>query len=240
MVHAGRVAIAGETVYDADLEPALDNLVLTVDGQEWRYRQYAYLALHKPPGYECSRAPRDHPSVFSLLPPVLARRGVQCVGRLDQDTTGLLLFSDDGAFIHQLTSPKQHIGKTYRVHLRHAMDEAMLAALRAGVVLRDAAAPVAALDCARLAPKEILLTIGEGRYHQVKRMLAAVGNRVDALERLAMGGYRLPSALAPGAWCWLDANDVAALLEPASRNRLRATASATSMPSTAADRMPPA
>jgi len=247
MVRAGRVGIAGEIVFDAERELPLDDLVLTVDACDWRYREQAYLALHKPPGYECSRAPRDHPGVFSLLPPMLERRGVQCVGRLDQDTTGLLLFSDDGAFIHQLISPKRQIGKTYRVRVRHALQAEMIAALRAGVVLRDDPAPVTPFDCTPLTPNELLLTIGEGRYHQVKRMLAAVGNRVEALERLAIGGYRLPPELAPGAWCWLDANDLRALFQTTtthaadtSPSKLKATASATSMPSTAADRMPPA
>ena len=213
LIAAERVRVAGEPLLDAERELAVDDLVLNVDGEDFRYRRYAYLALNKPAGYECSHAPRDHPGVFSLLPKTLNRRGVQCVGRLDQDTTGLLLFSDDGAFIHQLASPKRAIGKTYRVRCRHPLSEATIAALLAGVVLRDDPAPVAARHCEMLDEHTLRLTIGEGRYHQVKRMLAAAGNRVEALERLAIGAYALPPELPAGAWTWLEDDDLRALLD---------------------------
>lgn len=239
LITGGRVRVDCVAVSDPERTFPAEGLALDVAGTPWRSRSRVYLALNKPAGYECSRAPRDHPSVYALLPTHLARRGVQCVGRLDQDTTGLLLFSDDGAFLHRLTSPRRHVDKTYDVLCRHEVSDTMLAALRAGVMLRDDPAPVAARACVRLGSHALRLTLDAGRYHQVKRMLAAVGNRVDALSRCAIGAYHLPDELAPGQWCLLADNALAALVQPAA-TILNATASATSMPSTAADRMPPA
>jgi 16S rRNA pseudouridine516 synthase len=148
--------------------------------------------------------PRHHPSVMSLLPAPLRTRGLQPVGRLDEDTTGLLLLTDDGTLIHRLTSPKKHMPKVYEATTRHPVDERELTALRTGVVLDDDPAPVAALEALATGEHGLRLTLTEGRYHQVKRMVAAVGNRVDALHRSAIGAYRLPPELAPGQWCWLD------------------------------------
>lgn len=210
-VRAGAVEVNGTVVDDPEAEVDPAGLLLTLDGVSWPYREKAYLSMHKPAGYECSRQPLHHPSVFSLLPAPLLQRGVQCVGRLDQDTAGLLLFSDDGEFIHRLTSPKKGIAKEYRVTCRHPVSAAMLAALREGVKLRDEPSPVAALACEQLSSHELSLSLAEGKYHQVKRMVAAAGNRVEALRREAIGGLRLPPDLPAGAWRWLDEADVARL-----------------------------
>lgn len=210
-VKAGEVSVNGAACVNPDTVFDTANLHFTVDGETWQYREKVYLALHKPAGYECSHQPLHHPSVFSLLPAPLLQRGVQCVGRLDQDTTGLLLFTDDGAFIHRATSPARHIGKVYEVRCKHPVDETQLAALRHGVQLRDASEPVAALACTQMAPQRLQMTIAEGKYHQVKRMVAAAGNRVEALHRVAIGGYSLPMDLLPGAWRWLSAADVVQL-----------------------------
>jgi 16S rRNA pseudouridine516 synthase len=209
LVHAGAVALDGVMCRDpkATVAPRA-GLIITVEGQDWPWLPHLYLALHKPPDYECSQAPTHHPSVLSLLPAPYRARGVQPVGRLDADTTGLLLLSDDGAFIHALTSPRRHVPKTYRVTVRHALTADMLAALQAGVVLHDAPEPVRALEVQLLDDHQLTLVIDQGRYHQVKRMLAAVGNRVEALHRVAMGSLRLDTppldALQPGEWRVLD------------------------------------
>jgi len=216
LIHTGRVAVNGVPVEDPDLDCATDPLTLTVDGHDWRYREKVYLALHKPVGFECSRQAQHHPSVFSLLPTPLVARGVQPVGRLDQDSTGLLLLSDDGAFIHRYTSPKKEVGKRYRVVCKHPVSDAQIAALLAGVQLRDEPAPLAARACTRVSENVIDLGIGEGKYHQVKRMLAAAGNRVEALCRTQIGGYPLPADLAPGQWRYLEEADLARLAEAAS------------------------
>jgi 16S rRNA pseudouridine516 synthase len=151
---------------------------------------------------------------MSLLPAPLRTRGLQPVGRLDEDTTGLLLLTDDGTLIHRLTSPKKHMPKVYEVTARHPVDERQLQALRTGVVLDDDPAPVAALDVQATGEHTLRMTLTEGRYHQVKRMVAAVGNRVDALHRSAIGAYTLPTDLAPGQWCWLAPAALYAVAEP--------------------------
>jgi 16S rRNA pseudouridine516 synthase len=204
----GQVSIAGQVRDDPDEEVDTDGLVFSVDGREWPFREKALVVLHKPAGYECSMKPRHHPSVMSLLPAPLRTRGLQPVGRLDEDTTGLLLLTDDGALIHRLTSPKKHIEKVYEVTARHPVDERQLQALRSGVVLDDDPAPVAALDVQATGTHTLRMTLAEGRYHQVKRMVAAVGNRVEALHRSVVGALALPADLSPGQWRWCLPEDV--------------------------------
>ena len=207
-IKAGEVSVNGSVCVNPDALFDTTDLQFSIAGETWRYREKVYIALHKPAGYECSHQPIHHPSVFTLLPAPLRERGVQCVGRLDQDTTGLLLITDDGGFIHRATSPSRHIGKVYRVQCKHPVDDTQIAQLLAGVSLRDVPDAVAALACTRIAPDTVHLTIAEGRYHQVKRMLAAVGNRVEALHRVAIGAYRLPDDLLPGAWHWMSEAEV--------------------------------
>lgn len=204
LCRAGRVAVDGRVVDDPQAAFSADGLVFEVDGVAWPYRVPAIVMLHKPLGVECSRAPSHHASVFDLLPAPLARRGVQPVGRLDAETSGLLLLTDDGALLHRMTSPKRGVPKVYEVTTRHPLTPAMLDALRDGVVLRDDPAPVRA-DAAELSGERSLrLTLTGGRYHQVRRMIAAAGNRVEVLHRSAFGPLVLPADLAPGQWRWVD------------------------------------
>ncbi|MDQ5877634.1 MAG: rRNA pseudouridine516 synthase [Pseudomonadota bacterium] len=212
LIRNGRISIAGEEIDDpfVDLEP--NGLSFSFDGEIWIYHPQAYVMLNKPAGYECSHQPKHHASIYSLLPPPLNGRGVQSLGRLDEDTTGLLLFSDDGKFIHAISSGKRKVPKTYRVTAKHAVSDEQMATLLAGVQLVDEPAPIFAAGCERMSENEILLTVTEGRYHQVKRMVAGVGNRVEALCRVAVGGLLLPEDLAPGQWRWLSNEDLAQLL----------------------------
>ena len=129
---AGRVRLQGLVHDDPGAE--VDTDAFEVDGRIWPVHAKALLMLHKPTGVECSQKPRHHPGVLTLLPLPLRRRGVQPVGRLDADTTGLLLLTDDGALIHRLTSPKHHLPKVYEVVTKHAVDAALLQALRVGVL----------------------------------------------------------------------------------------------------------
>jgi 16S rRNA pseudouridine516 synthase len=201
----GRVTVGGRVRDDPDEDMALEGLVFEVDGRPWPYHAKALLMLNKPAGYECSLKPRHHPSVLSLMPLPLRNRGIQPVGRLDEDTTGLLLLTDDGSLIHRLTSPKHHVPKIYDVVCKHPVDGTQHAALLAGVVLDDDPTPVAAVAVETTGTHSLRLTLMQGRYHQVKRMMAAVGNRVETLHRSGMGPLRLPDDLPVGEWRWLDA-----------------------------------
>lgn len=211
LLGSGHVQVQGRTVLDPDEDVLEAGLNFVVDGQPWLYQAQAVLMLHKPAGYECSRAPRDHPSVLSLLPPPLRQRGVQPVGRLDQDTTGLLLLTDHGPLIHRLTHPKRHVVKVYVVQTRHPVDDAQVQSLLSGVVLHDDPEPVRALSCQATGQQALRLSVSEGRYHQVKRMVGAVGNRVETLHRSSFGALQLPNDLLPGAWRWLSAAEQASL-----------------------------
>lgn len=213
-VRAGEVAVNGAVCDNPETQVDPAQLELTLDGVTWPYREKVYVLMHKPAGYECSHHPSHHSSVFALLPPPLVQRGVQCVGRLDQDSTGLLLFSDDGQFNHRMISPKKGVAKVYRAVCADPVSDAMLEALRTGVQLNDEPAPIAALACEKLDEHSLRLTLAEGKYHQVRRMIGATGNRVEALHREAIGNYALPVDLPPGAWRWLEADDLKQLEQP--------------------------
>ena len=186
-----------------------------VQGVDWPYQEKAYLMLHKPAGTECSQKPSTYPSIYTLLPSPLRLRpqkgavqGVQAVGRLDQDTTGLLLLTDDGKFIHRMSSPRHHVPKVYEVTVKHPLDDSQVQKLLDGVVLDDDPKPVRAAACEAVSSHHLRLTLTEGKYHQVKRMVAAVSNRVEGLHRSQIGGLKLPDDLAPGQWRWLSEADL--------------------------------
>jgi 16S rRNA pseudouridine516 synthase len=204
LIAAGHVRHEGRTVGDADALVDTEGLHFEVEGRRWPYREHALVLLHKPAGCECSRRPGAHPSVMTLLPSPLQRRGVQPVGRLDADTTGALLLTDDGTMLHRLTHPKRHVAKVYLATTRHPVDADIAARLCEGVVLHDDPAPVRAAACEAIDLHTLRLTLTDGRYHQVKRMIAAVGNRCERLHREAFGPWQLPADLAPGRWIWIE------------------------------------
>jgi 16S rRNA pseudouridine516 synthase len=213
LVANGRVEVGDRVIDDPSAEVDVrEDFAFRVEGVEWRYRERALLLLNKPAGVECSRAPRHHPSVLGLLPLPLRRRGVQPVGRLDADTTGVLLLTDDGALIHRLTSPRHHVPKVYQVGVKHPVTGPQLERLIGGVVLDDDPRPVRAAACAATGERALRLTLTEGKYHQVKRMLAAAGNRVESLHRSAFGPITLEAGPPPGQWRFVEADERAALL----------------------------
>lgn len=206
------------TCTQAATEFVADGLRFRVQGVDWPYHEKAYLMLHKPMATECSQKPSTYPSIYTLLPSPLRLRpqkgavqGVQAVGRLDQDTSGLLLLTDDGKFIHRMSSPRHHVPKVYEVTVKHPLDEKQVKKLLAGVVLDDDPKPVRAAAAEAVSEQHLRLTLTEGKYHQVKRMVAAVGNRVEALHRSRIGGLRLPADLAAGQWRWLSPADLASI-----------------------------
>ena len=210
LIYNGEVSVKGEIVHEYDAEFETEGLEFEVSGVSWPFYEKALILLNKPAGYECSQKPKHHPSVMSLLPAPLRERNVQPIGRLDEDTTGLLLLTDDGRLIHKLTSPKHHVPKIYEAQCKHPVTPEMVAALLAGVELREPDAKphhkpeqVRAEGAEAFGTHGLRLTLIEGKYHQVKRMVAAVGNRVESLHRPQFGALVLPPELKPGEWQWV-------------------------------------
>ena len=192
-----------------------EGLKYSVQGVLWPYHAKAYVLLHKPAGYECSHKPSAWPSLYTLLPPALRQRpqksavqGAQAVGRLDQDTTGMLILTDDGPLIHRMSSPRHHVPKVYEVTTDDPLDDKQVQRLLDGVVLDDSPKPVKAAACVAVSDHHMRLTLTEGKYHQVKRMLAAVGNKVVGLHRSQIGAMPLPADLAPGQWRWISKEEL--------------------------------
>ncbi|GGB43561.1 pseudouridine synthase [Oceanisphaera marina] len=207
-LHRGDVTVDGVVVKKSDQQ--IDGQEVRLEGRLLATPADRYLLLHKPAGYISATQDEVHPCVLQLLPPELCR-GLQCAGRLDVDTTGLLLLTDDGQWSHRLRSPKKACNKVYRVDLAEPLADDVAARFAEGVLLHgeDKATLPAKLEI--ITPTRVLLTIQEGKYHQVKRMFAAVGNHVTALHRLQVGSIVLDDSLAEGEWRHLSAKEVASI-----------------------------
>ncbi|MBO9664116.1 16S rRNA pseudouridine(516) synthase [Dokdonella sp.] len=212
MFREGRVTdAAGEVLYADD---KIEHESIRLDGEPLDPPPGLALMLHKPTGYTCSTKDAGR-LVYDLLPPRFRLRdpSLSTVGRLDRDTSGLLLLTDDGALLHRIISPRANVVKRYRATLAEDLrgDEAALFA--SGTLMLDSeTTPLAPAQLEALAPREAELSITEGRYHQVRRMFAAVGNHVLALHRVAIGGLAL-GHLPPGAWRALGVDEIASLFE---------------------------
>ena len=209
LIKHGAISIHGEVQTDLKCRVDVKDLNFSVYGQDYIYREKVYIALNKPQGFECSHQPQHHKSVFNLFPEILRERGLAAVGRLDQDTTGLLLLTDDGQFLHALTHPKRHVPKVYHVTTLAPISQEQLIALEKGVELHNEKGIFAATDVHLLNEYQLSLTIHQGVYHQVKRMLAAVGNKVQALHRQQIGELDLPE-LELGEWVYLNKEQIQA------------------------------
>ena len=203
LIKNGSVQIENQICDNPKQNINTDQLVFQVFGEEYQYREHVYIVLNKPQGYECSHQATHHKSVFSLFPEILLHRGIQGVGRLDQDTTGLLLFTDNGQFLQALTHPRKHVPKVYHVTTADPITPAQIQGLQQGVELRNEKGIYAATDIQLFSEHQLSMTIHQGVYHQVKRMLAAVGNKVDALHRHQVGLLELPD-LPEGEWMYLS------------------------------------
>ena len=211
MFREGRVTDAqGEVLY-ADDKVAHEQI--RIDGEPLDPPPGMVLMMHKPVGYTCSRKDPGR-VVFDLLPPRYRMRdpALSTVGRLDRDTSGLLLFTDDGALLHRIISPRANVTKVYAAELANDLrgDEGELFA-SGRMMLESETEPLEPARLEVLGPRRVRLAITEGRYHQVRRMFAAVGNHVDALHRVSIGGLVLDEGLAPGAWRMLAPDEVAAI-----------------------------
>lgn len=195
-LRAGRVTVEGETVKQGAALIPLDAQVL-LDGEPVAPPQPRYLMLNKPQGVVCATGDPSHRTAIDLLD-LPNPAGLHFAGRLDIDTTGLVLISDDGQWSHRITAPAHHCEKRYRVGLDHPLDEMQVRRLREGVLLRGEKRPTRPARLEIVGPTACLITISEGRYHQVKRMFAALGNKVTHLHREAIGPLTLDANLAPG------------------------------------------
>ena len=213
MFREGRITDAdGEVLYADDKVP---HAAIFIDGEPLDPAPGLVIAMNKPVGYTCST--RD-PSrlVYDLLPPRFRMRDplLSTVGRLDRETSGLLLLTDDGKLLHRIISPKTHVAKVYEAHLAQDLrgDEAALFA-SGTLMLESETTPLAPAKLDVLAPQRARITVTEGRYHQVRRMFAATGNAVTALERVAVGGLRLADlGLEAGQWRQLSQDEVARIV----------------------------
>ncbi|TWI05997.1 16S rRNA pseudouridine516 synthase [Luteimonas cucumeris] len=216
MFREGRVTDPqGEVLYADD---AVSHADVRVDGEALDPPAGLVLMLHKPVGYTCSTRDRGR-LVYDLLPPRFALRSpaLSTVGRLDRDTSGLLLMTDDGLLLHRIVSPKSQLPKVYEATLASDLrgDEADIFA-SGTLLLESEQTPLKPARLQVLAPRHARLTLTEGRYHQVRRMFAAVGNHVDALQRISIGGLDL-NGLDSGQWRALDENDLARLWHPSAQ-----------------------
>lgn len=215
MIYDGRITHDG-TVLDAPNQhiALADAAALLLDGERLDPPPgTATLMLHKPLGVTCSHKDAG-PLVYSLLPERWRRRdpGISTVGRLDKETSGLLLMTDDGQLLHKIISPRYHIAKRYRVTLDRPLNGQETALFASGTMLLESEEkPLAPAQLEVLSPTEALLTIHEGRYHQVRRMFAATGNHVTALHRDRVGGLALPNDLAPGQFRLLTPEEITQL-----------------------------
>ena len=208
LVRQGRVLVDGAPASAADMKVSLETAAVTVDGVAVSGERYTYLLLHKPAGVLTATEDQRQPTVMDLLPQQYRR--LAPVGRLDKDTEGLLLLTDDGELTHRLLSPRYHVDKVYYARVEGTPDQADAAAFAAGLLLGDG------LQClpARLEPlggDACLVTLREGKFHQVKRMLASRGKPVRYLKRLAMGPLRLEDTLKTGQWRLLTPEELSAL-----------------------------
>jgi len=216
LARIGGVALDGVDVTDASTRIAVTPDLprrMTVDGRPVDPPQGLMLILNKPLGMTCSHK-EDGALVYDVLPDRWRRRdpAISTVGRLDKDTSGLLLLTDDGDLLHRIISPKRHVKKTYRATLARPLARTETALFASGALMLEGEdKPLAPATLEIIAPTEARLTVTEGRYHQVRRMFAAVGNHVEALHRESLGGLVLPPDLAPGQWRLATAEEIEAV-----------------------------
>jgi len=211
LIRAGRVKAEGAVVLSRE-EKYPETAQIQVDGETVSTQRLVYLMLNKPAGLVSATDDPREKTVLSLLPEHLRRVGLFPAGRLDKDTVGLLLLTNDGPLAHALLSPRHHVDKTYLVRVEGVLDGADEAAFRTGMVLSDGLHCLPA-GLERLGPGEALVTLREGKYHQIKRMLAERGKPVIYLERLTFGPLELDRDLERGAWRPLTGEEVSALRE---------------------------
>lgn len=208
LIRQGRVLLNGAVARSAEekTDPAA---AVFVDGEPLEYRRYTWIMLNKPAGYLSATEDGRGPTVLDLLPENLRRQGLFPVGRLDKDTEGLLLLTNEGGLAHDLLSPKRHVDKVYYARVAGRLTETDCRAFEAGMTVGDLACLPARLEILSAAVEsEAYVTLHEGKFHQVKRMLASLGKPVLYLERIRMGPLELDGGLSRGAFRFLTENEL--------------------------------
>ena len=208
---SGGILVDGVPVKDVSKHVDPSSNTVSFLGREIGYQKYIYVMLNKPEGYVSATDDKSLPYVTELLPEELRRRELFPVGRLDRDTVGLMILTNNGPLAHSVLSPKHHVEKVYRFTAAEPLKVGAEELFRDGVTLADGyecKSAVLTLDYGRLSG-EIVLT--EGKYHQIKRMIASTGNRVTSLERITFGGIELDTSLARGEWRYLTDEEIALL-----------------------------
>ena len=199
LIRAGSVRVNGGVMRDAAAKFDAAAVTVTVDGEALEAPGHLYVMLHKPSGVLSASEDKHKPTVLDIMPPEWKKRGLFCVGRLDKDTTGLLLLTDDGEYAHKVISPKSNISKLYEAEVEGSATEEDVRAFREGLILKDGLHCMSA-ELHILAPGRVQVAVMEGKYHQVKRMLASRGLSVTALKRLRIGSLLLDEDLQPGEY----------------------------------------
>ncbi|MBQ5330593.1 MAG: rRNA pseudouridine synthase [Oscillospiraceae bacterium] len=213
MIQKGFVSVNGKVAVRSDTAVDEEKDVITLKGQVLSYRKYVYIMLNKPKGYICATEDRKSATVTELIPPSLFRKGIFPAGRLDIDTTGFVLMTDDGELAHNMLSPKHHVEKEYEVSLRDPCKEDTARLFEEGITLEDGESCAPARLIFTGDPKLVRLVLHEGKFHQVKRMFEAAGNKVTDLKRIRIGGVCLDESLAAAECRELNEEEVGLLLK---------------------------
>ena len=220
-IRGGEAAVNGRIIRDSALSFDTEKDTLALRGKEIDGRVMRHAVMYKPAGVLTAARDPKQPTVMDLLPETYRSIGCMPVGRLDKDTTGILLFTCDGELNHRLLSPGRHVDKVYRARTEGKLTEETVAAFAAGMNLGDFTAQPAKLEILRAGEEESLaeVTVAEGKFHQVKRMFAATGHEVIALHRRAFGPLELDPGLPEGGWRELTEGELALLYEAAGMER---------------------
>lgn len=209
----GKITINGEVCKKSDLKVDLENSVVCVDSEKITYQKYIYIMLNKPQGVVCSTRDGASPTVLSLVPPQLFRKGLFPAGRLDKDTEGFVLITNDGALAHKMLSPKSHVPKKYEVTLEKPWNQDYYFQFKEGIIIDGGEKCLPAeFQGSSDNPNQCILILHEGKFHQVKRMFQALGNKVVFLKRISIGNLELNKNLTPGECMEILHKDVEKLL----------------------------
>ena len=211
LVNQKRILVNGQTILKSDIKVDSEKDKITIDGIELTIKKHIYLILNKPKGYISATEDKNMQTVLDLVPKKYAHRSLFPAGRLDRDTTGLMIITDDGEFAHNILSPKKHIKKLYNVTIDIPMNEEMRAGFKNGVILNDGECKSATLEITGTNTGKV--TLIEGRYHQIKRMFGCYGAKVIELQRIGMGNLTLPDNLKMGEYRELTEEELSKIKE---------------------------